>query len=91
MARQRNSPNRGPWGGWHRLTSQAATSRGWAGWGGPLPPPVYQSEVLVPVAGQGTDLVSALFTTLDNIYSLVDPTVNLTYAQGWGEVGWRSQ
>eukprot|EP00667_Euglena_gracilis_P000869 EG_transcript_867 len=41
--------------------------------------PVYQSEVLVPVTGQGTDLVSALFTTLDNIYSLVDPTVNLTY------------
>eukprot|EP00668_Euglena_longa_P025552 GGOE01031922.1.p1 GENE.GGOE01031922.1~~GGOE01031922.1.p1 ORF type:complete len:1178 (-),score=375.74 GGOE01031922.1:655-3933(-) len=40
---------------------------------------VYQSETLVPVNGQGTDLLSDLFTTLINVYSLVDSTVNLTY------------
>eukprot|EP00668_Euglena_longa_P025551 GGOE01031921.1.p1 GENE.GGOE01031921.1~~GGOE01031921.1.p1 ORF type:complete len:1175 (-),score=343.57 GGOE01031921.1:655-3936(-) len=40
---------------------------------------VYEKTVLVPVNGQGTDLVSELFTTLVNVYSLVDSTVNLTF------------
>eukprot|EP00668_Euglena_longa_P004599 GGOE01005367.1.p1 GENE.GGOE01005367.1~~GGOE01005367.1.p1 ORF type:complete len:1173 (-),score=343.25 GGOE01005367.1:655-3930(-) len=40
---------------------------------------MYESKVLVPVNGQGSQLLSSLFTTLIDVYSLVDSTVNLTY------------
>eukprot|EP00667_Euglena_gracilis_P000867 EG_transcript_869 len=40
---------------------------------------MYKSEALVPVRGQGTGLFSNLFTSLANVYRLVDPGVNLTY------------
>eukprot|EP00667_Euglena_gracilis_P000942 EG_transcript_942 len=41
--------------------------------------PVYQSEVLVPLTGQGTELLTGLFSTLDHVYRLADATANLTY------------
>eukprot|EP00667_Euglena_gracilis_P004671 EG_transcript_4701 len=40
---------------------------------------MYESKVLVAVNGQGTQLLGGLFTTLIDVYSLVDSSANLTY------------